>query len=32
VFGYYYYSDFDHHNCGVFEGREAAFQYAREHK
>eukprot|EP00287_Rhodomonas_sp_CCMP768_P006520 CAMPEP_0196734850 /NCGR_PEP_ID=MMETSP1091-20130531/13469_1 /TAXON_ID=302021 /ORGANISM="Rhodomonas sp., Strain CCMP768" /LENGTH=226 /DNA_ID=CAMNT_0042078419 /DNA_START=66 /DNA_END=746 /DNA_ORIENTATION=+ len=30
VFGYYYYSDFDHHNCGVFEGRDAAFRYAKE--
>mmetsp|Transcript_23802 Transcript_23802/g.37209 ORF Transcript_23802/g.37209 Transcript_23802/m.37209 type:complete len:223 (-) Transcript_23802:1044-1712(-) len=30
VFGYYYYSDFDHHNCGVYEGRDAAFNYTRE--
>ena len=26
--GYYYYSDYDHHNCGLFEGRNATLSYA----
>ena len=29
VLGYYYYSDYDHHNCGLFEGRNATLAYAR---
>jgi len=31
VLGYYYYSDYDHHNCGLYEGRNATYKYAREH-
>ena len=31
VLGYYYYSDYDHHNCGLWQGRNATYAYADRH-
>ena len=30
VFGYYYYTDWEHSDCGPREGREATYKYARD--